>query len=52
MKSEGAKQMTEADTAAMQTAFERHFDTTWDDPSMRNERLCWIAAWKASRLAH
>lgn len=43
--------MTEAETAAMQGAFERHFDTDWNDPAMRNERLCWIAAWKASRLA-
>lgn len=41
--------MSEADTIAMQTAFERHYDTNWDDPSLRNERLCWIASWKAAR---
>ena len=41
--------MSDIETAAMQTAFELHFDASWDDPSLRNERLCWIAAWKASR---
>ena len=26
-------------------AFERHYDTNWNDPALRNERLAWRAAW-------
>ena len=29
-------------------AFERQYDTTWADPALRNERLSWIACWKAA----
>ena len=43
--------MTQAETAAMQLAFERHYDTHWDEASLRNERLGWIACWKAARAA-
>lgn len=43
--------MTEADTEAMQFAFERHYDTDWNDPALRNERLAWAASWKAARAA-
>lgn len=41
------------DMARMEDAFERHYDTRWHDPTMRNERLAWIAAWRAaSAQAH
>ena len=26
-------------------AFERHYDCSWNDPALRNERLAWRAAW-------
>lgn len=43
----------ELDMARMEDAFERHYDTSWHDPTMRNERLAWIAAWRAaSAQAH
>lgn len=38
----------ELDAARMEDAFERHYDTRWSDPTMRNERLAWIAAWRAA----
>jgi|GEM_PF-4886544 len=37
---------------AMIDQFERHFDTGWDDPLLRNERLAWIAAWSARGAAN
>jgi len=43
--------MNDLELATMQTAFELHFDCDWNDPALRNERLAWIAAWKAARLA-
>ena len=30
---------------ALIAAFERHYDCSWDDPALRNERLAWRAAW-------
>lgn len=30
---------------ALIDAFERHYDTSWNDPALRNERLAWRAAW-------
>lgn len=30
---------------ALVTAFERHYDCSWNDPALRNERLAWRAAW-------
>lgn len=50
---ERIRQEQAASTARMEHAFERHYDTRWHDPTMRNERLAWIAAWRAaSAQAH
>lgn len=38
-------------TARMEDAFERHYDWSWGDPVMRNERLAWIACWRAATAA-
>ena len=36
---------------ALSAAFERHYDFPWNEPSLRNERLAWRAAW-ASAMEH
>ena len=38
----------ELDAARMEDAFERHYDCHWGDPTMRSERLAWLAAWRAA----
>lgn len=43
-------------SCALITAFERQYDTSWDDPKLRNERLAmrygWTAAMEAKQCLH
>ena len=34
------------DDDLMAIEFERHYDCLWGDPTMRPERLAWLAAWR------
>ena len=50
--------MTTTNTAAasaseesMIDAFERHYAIEWSDSELRNERMAWIAAWRAALAA-
>lgn len=48
---ERTKQEQAIAAARMEDAFERHYDTAWGDPTMRNERMAWIACWRAATAA-